>query len=73
MFAEIFSQIQTTSYNPFCNECRFLSITEKEQDKLKEKPDHICEKYDVKLVHLQFHPKILKCHECLDHTTDIHF
>ncbi len=70
---DMFSRIQDTEYNPFCGECRFLSITEKEQNKLKNKPDHICRKYDNKLVHLQFHPRILKCKECLNHTTDIYW
>ncbi len=49
----------------FCGECYYLSITEKEQDKLKPKPEHICNKFNVKLYHFIYHPKILRCNRCL--------
>ena len=49
----------------FCGECGYLSITEKEQDKLKPKPEHICNKFNVKLYHFIYHPKITRCNQCL--------
>ncbi len=45
----------------FCNECNFLSVTEKNQ---KRGEDHICKKYDKKLYHKLSHPLIHRCIEC---------
>ncbi len=55
----------------FCKNCSYLNITEDEQTKLKGKgyPDHICQKYNVKLYHMAYgvnwHPEIHKCEQCL--------
>lgn len=54
--------------NPgFCGECCYLSITEEEQNKIRPTPEHICNKYNVKLYHLIYHPKILRCNQCVLH------
>ncbi len=49
----------------FCNQ---LSITETEQNKLKEnvKPSHMCKKYNVQVAHHDAHPRIYKCTECME-------
>ena len=31
----------------FCGECCYLSITEKEQNEIRPKPEHICNKYNL--------------------------
>jgi hypothetical protein len=49
----------------FCGKCCYLSITEEEQNKLKPKPDHICNKFNIKLYHFNYHPNILRCNRCL--------
>lgn len=37
----------------FCNSCPYLNLTEEEQNKYKEchKPEHICEKYNKRVLH----------------------
>jgi len=45
--------------------CEHLSITESEQNRRKDKPDHICRKYNVRIIHGPFHPKIMKCDVCI--------
>jgi len=45
--------------------CEHLSITEVEQNMRKDKPDHVCRKYDVRVKHGPFHPKIMKCDVCI--------
>jgi len=45
--------------------CRFLSITEEEQNKLKPKPNHICLKYNTRVKHVIYHPRLMRCRECL--------
>lgn len=50
----------------FCpGDCGHLSITEVEQNKNPNKPDHICLKYNVRVKHGPFHPKLMRCEECL--------
>ncbi len=53
----------------FCITCAYLSITEKEQDEIRPKQDHLCKKYNIKLYHMRYgvnwHPEIPKCDKCL--------
>lgn len=49
-------------YFYFCNECEYLNPTEQEQTKKKE--HHICQKYNVRVYHREFHPNIVKCSAC---------
>lgn len=44
-------------------DCRYLSITEEQQEGTKNHP-HICLKYNVRLYHLLAHPHIYKCEQC---------
>jgi hypothetical protein len=50
----------------FCyDDCTFLSITEKEQNKMgRHKPPHLCTKYNKQVKHGAFHPKLMKLNEC---------
>lgn len=51
--------------SPFCNDnCNKLSITEKGQNKQKNKIIHYCKKYKKRLFHNFKHPKIMKCFLC---------
>ncbi len=52
----------------FCNDdCRFLSITEDEQNKQKDKKDpHICEKYKKRVTHRYAHPKLFRLMGCTE-------
>ena len=53
------------SENMFCSDiCGYLNYTELEQNKFKNKPNHICLKYNKQLKHGIFHPLIMKCNEC---------
>ena len=47
------------------DDCEHLSITEAEQNRRKDKPDHICRKYNVRVKHGPYHSKIMKCEECI--------
>ncbi len=50
----------------FCPEnCEYLSITETEQNKHPDKPDHICLKYNTRVKHGSFHPMLIRCEGCL--------
>ena len=54
-------------YQDFCpDNCEYLSITEAEQNKHPDKPDHICLKYNIRIKHGAFHPKLVRCKECLN-------
>ena len=46
--------------------CEFLSITEEEQNNQKNviRPPHICNRYNKKLFHAQYHPNIIRTEEC---------
>jgi hypothetical protein len=62
--------VGTFSHPSFCSElCGYLNYTEEEQNKLKNKPNHICLKYNKRLKHLQYHPKIVRCDECIKEGT----
>lgn len=50
----------------FCGKCEHLNYTEKEQEIAFGNPSHKCLKYKKKLIHDNYHPRILKCQECLD-------
>lgn len=45
--------------------CQFLSITEIEQNRVRPKPDHICTKYNTRVKHEKYHPRLMKCKGCL--------
>lgn len=49
----------------FCNpKCPHLSLTEEEQDKLRNWTPHYCNLHNVKLVHGGWHPQILAADKC---------
>jgi hypothetical protein len=53
----------------FCSEnCAYLLINEKEQNEFEEnmnwKPDHLCSKYKCRLIHGNYHPKLLREKDC---------
>ena len=49
----------------FCpDDCNYLSITEREQVGDKQYENHKCTKYNKHVLHLQYHPKLLKLDEC---------
>jgi hypothetical protein len=51
---------------PFCpDQCKFLSITESEQNRTEGKPEHRCLKYNKRLIHGICHPYIMRCEECV--------
>lgn len=53
-------------HNLLCDDwCEYLSIKELEQRKHPDKPDHICLKYNTRVKHGPFHPKLMRCEECL--------
>lgn len=53
--------------NNFCpDDCKYLSINEKDQNKFAIKPPHICLLFKRKLFHGQYHPKLLRCTECVE-------
>lgn len=45
-------------------DCRYLNITEEQQQEGTKSPPHICLKYNVRLYHLLAHPYIYKCEQC---------
>lgn len=54
----------------FCpQDCYYLSLTEKRQRELKNltgmDSHHFCKKYGDRLYHLEAHPNLYKCKECL--------
>ncbi len=48
----------------YCDDCKHLSITEEEQNKLTPKPDHICLKLNMRIKHFDSHPRLPKPAEC---------
>ncbi len=53
----------------FCKQnCKYLNITEKEQDEHRSKgymhTAHYCKKYNKSLYHLRYHPNIIKIGDC---------
>lgn len=56
----------TFSENSFCPvRCEYLSITEEEQNIRKDKPNHICLKYNQRVKHGAYHPRLIRCNECV--------
>lgn len=56
-----------TDNNKFCYEdCEYLSITEREQDKLAKGQaiPHICKRYNVKVIHNGNHPQLERFEGC---------
>lgn len=45
-------------------DCKYLSITEEQQQKCNKNTPHICLKYNVRLYHLMAHPHLYKCEQC---------
>ena len=49
--------------------CKWLNVSEAEQMRIKEDSKqmipHVCLKYEVRLLHLEAHPYLYKCQECL--------
>jgi hypothetical protein len=53
-------------YAMFCYDyCIFLNLKEFEQDAMKTKEAHVCMKYNQQVTHGIFHPKLIRCKECL--------
>lgn len=51
----------------FCRNCRFLSLTEEEQQKQKRnKEDHICKLFNRRIFHGRWHPELCRLPECFD-------
>lgn len=52
----------------FCpKNCKYLNITEEQQQKLQEQGahrGHYCTKYNDTLYHMLAHPDLYKCYEC---------
>jgi len=56
--------------NKFCDDqCKYLNPTEMEQKTIGVKL-HWCEKYNKKVIHMQYHPKILRLDECIGEEND---
>ena len=57
--------------NKICpRDCEYLNITEEQQQSIKgainwKYKTHICRKYNARLLHLEVHPDLYKCKECL--------
>lgn len=49
----------------YCENCIHLSITEEDQNKYKDKPNHMCLACNIKVWHMGHEPEILRCQECL--------
>lgn len=54
--------------NYLCDECEFLSPTEKKQTNKKE--PHMCIMYNERVYHFGQHPKIFRCDKCLEVCND---
>ena len=51
----------------YCENCRFLSLTEEEQQKQKRnKEDHICKLFNRRIFHGRWHPELCRLPECFD-------
>lgn len=50
----------------FCGDCEYLNYTEKEQEIAFGDPDHKCMKYNKRVLHYEYHPRLLKCDDCLN-------
>jgi len=54
----------------FCRECIFLFPTEEQQDLVARGTEyffnHRCLRYNVKLLHLGYHPEIVRHYKCSD-------
>lgn len=49
--------------------CKWLNVSEAEQMRIfedsKQMIKHVCLKYEVQLLHLEAHPNLYRCKECL--------
>lgn len=56
------------SYNnsEYCHECMWLKPTEKEQNTMKIKPNHFCNKFKKVVLHGEHHPNLPKLEECIN-------
>jgi hypothetical protein len=51
----------------FCSrDCKYLNITEEQQNMLGTSQPHICIKYDTRLYHLMAHPELYRCEKCYE-------
>lgn len=48
----------------YCNDCRYLNLTEKEQNKNHNKENHKCKLFNRTLFHFNHHPNIPRLREC---------
>jgi hypothetical protein len=57
---------ESKDVSPFCGDCNFLCLTEKEQEKhgLQKRP-HFCQKYKGRVYHGSHHPKLVKLSTCI--------
>lgn len=51
--------------SPFCGKCDQLNMTEEQQNRHSHRKDHVCYRYDMTLKHLNDHPNINRCLECV--------
>lgn len=53
----------------FCNNCKFLSLTEEQQNKYKsylsKNKSHYCILYRKNILHKEYHPKLPRLEECI--------
>lgn len=60
----------------FCNNCKFLSLTEEKQNKYKlNKKNHYCNLYNKTIFHKEYHPKLPRLDECMrtNHNFELDF
>jgi len=48
-----------------CNKCKNISITEDKQNEYTDKPDHICNAYNCRILHRSNHPVLPPLAKCL--------
>ena len=48
----------------FCEECKCLNLTEKEQQVKGNNYNHFCNKYKTNVYHMGLHPNIVRCYDC---------
>ena len=52
----------------YCGECKRLSLTEEKQQRLGlNKEDHICNRYNKRIMNFSEHPLLPKLDKCLKH------
>lgn len=53
----------------YCDDCNYLSVTEKEQNVKHSKENHKCKLFDRYLYHFSCHPHIPRLVDCLNNET----